>query len=231
MPVRVVVLQAVSEPEDRRDAERVLEAVLDRLPGHPRVAVAVQEALAGRQARAFAVHLDRAAFEHPREAERGEPGRRGDPSRDGVVVGQDVLAAPAVEGERDRRAARARSREKDGCRVAQPDVAERDHEEARPETRERRRGEAAVLVVGHEDVEALAAGPAARVAVRDRGGELHERRLHAGKGAFPEIGVARPREPDGRVVLPLGGLAEAGRAGRRARLQRRRGHPADYRLC
>src|SRR5262249_41937826 len=59
--VRVVVQEAVLEPEHLLAAESVVEASLDRSLVHAGVAVQIKKTLARRQTRALAVHLDRAA--------------------------------------------------------------------------------------------------------------------------------------------------------------------------
>ena len=94
----------------------------------PAVAVGIEQRLPRRQDRALAVVVDRAAFEHEVEAADGRAGEARDVVADGGVVGQVVLAAPAVglEAQRDGAVGRAR---KDRSGVAQPDVAvARGHE-------------------------------------------------------------------------------------------------------
>ena len=73
--VGVVALDAVAEPEDlarRRSVSRSTRSMSARVS--VRVAVRVQQALLGREQRAFAVDVDRAALEHhARLAKRGTP--------------------------------------------------------------------------------------------------------------------------------------------------------------
>ncbi len=122
MAVSVVVHQARAQPHHALEAEVAQKPLLDFL-ARQAVPIGVQEALLGRDRRAGAVVLDRAAFHDPIRFLERQPGRIGEPFADVLVALQLVLAAPAVEAEALRAALPARA-DDDRSGVAQPDVAE-----------------------------------------------------------------------------------------------------------
>ena len=125
--VGVVVLETFRDPDDGPGAERFTERPLG-LGLRPAVAVGIEQRLARRQDRAFAVVVDRSAFQDEAEAAHRHARQARNVAADGCVVGQLVLAAPAVGLEAQRNWA-ARTARKDRPRVAQPDVAvARGHE-------------------------------------------------------------------------------------------------------
>ena len=119
--VGVIVLQTFVDPDDLLGTERFAQRGLGCFL-RPAVAVRVQKRLPRRQDRAFAVVIDRAAFEHEVETADRRPGDACDVIADGCVIGQIVLAAPAVRSEAQRDDAFRRLR-KDRSGIAQPDVA------------------------------------------------------------------------------------------------------------
>ncbi len=174
---------------------------LDPLRVDGPVAVRVQHALARRQDAPLAVHVDGATLEDERRLdELANPGQGRDTLRDVAVVFEHVLAAPAVEDEAYGRLGAAGADEEDGRRVAQPDVAERHAVETYARRRQRSPGELLLGVVGDQHFRSLALG--------DRRYEASEGRARRGQVVLPEIGVARPCNPRGRVARPFGGCVE-----------------------
>ncbi len=202
---------SIPSPSHRisRDAERVAQQRLDVGARQRRVAVRVQQALLGRQQRAFAVDLDRAALEHDarlgvaRHAERfGHL-----PADLPIEIERRVLAAPGVvvEVDREPRCIERRSRDEDRAVIARPGVVGREAVEPQALGRNGSREQLAdvPLVIGaeHVDVHGLALGE--RPDERDHGG------LDAREDAGPAIAVVRPRQPGRFVRRPFGGLAVA----------------------
>ena len=137
VPVGMVVLQAVAQPDDLGETQVLVQPLFDRGPVERRVAVRIEQALLGGQHHARAVAVDCSAFEHPVRLGVGKAGVGREPFADAVVSGQVVLAAPAVETEALCAATGAAAGD-DRPRVAEPDVAERfdDHRgEGRKPTR------------------------------------------------------------------------------------------------
>ena len=122
--------------------------------------------------RALAVHLDRAALEHPREAEgRASARRRRSRAETAVVVQEHVLAAPAVEARSRPRPRAAPRRHEDRRRVAQPDVAERDPVEADGKARSASFAAASLSASGTRTSRRSPRGSPRGVQVRDGAGE------------------------------------------------------------
>ena len=65
MAVGMIVDQPVAQPQQPFDPQVAVEPCLDLLPRQMRVAVGVEQALFGGDAKTGAVDIDRAAFEHP----------------------------------------------------------------------------------------------------------------------------------------------------------------------
>jgi hypothetical protein len=66
MPVGVVVREPAIQPDDLAHAQILPKQVLDLLAPEARIAVRVEQAALGGQQRAFAIDVDRAAFQDQR---------------------------------------------------------------------------------------------------------------------------------------------------------------------
>ncbi len=209
VPVRVVVEQALVEPEDVLAAERVGEVGFEPFPLHAGVPVRVEQALLRGQERALSVDLDRAALEHHPERVELTAGQLADAAGHQVVAVEDVLVAPAVEREADRRDVALVVLDEDRRDVAHPDVAEGHAVEDRSEPLEPLARLHLADAARHQDVERLAARVAVLIDVGDGPAELHVLALGLGEHLRPELVVAGPGEPHGLVRLPLGRLAIA----------------------
>ena len=121
MAVGVVVLQALVDPDDFPGSESLGQRLLGG-GFRPAVAIGIQQRLPRRQDRALAIVIDGAAFEHEIEAADRRCGKARNVVADRRVIGQIVLAAPAVGFEAQRHGALVTTRE-DGAGIAQPDVA------------------------------------------------------------------------------------------------------------
>ena len=196
--VCVVVQQAVAQPKHRLGANGGLQrGGRDRLvlvPG--RVAVRVQQALAGGQHRPLPVMIQRPAL-HDEVVPRQRHARMfADLTGDPFVARHVIFPAPAVELERRRR---RRSRAEDRPGVAQPDVAE--------------------LTGHHLDIlDALKARPGVRQHLGLADHQLDLFTPRPGQGPHqpldlvlrlfqrlePVFGMAGPAHPHGAVRSPLG---------------------------
>ena len=230
VPVGVVVQEAVAEPEDLLDAERLLDSAASiGLGDIPELRFRFSRHWRVVRQRALAVDLDGAALEDPGEAVRGRSRRR--PAtrvgRPRSSCGKDVLAAPAVERERGRGARVARRRRGRSGAVSRSQMSPNGMTKKRaPRPASAVAARRPFSSSGTSTFRRSPRGAPDGPAVRDRGGEPRERVADTGQRVLPEIRVARPREPDGLVDVPLGGLAEAVGAGRRADPGERRGHRA-----
>src|SRR3546814_6714211 len=91
---------------------------------HAGIAIGVEQALFGRDRQAGAVDVDRPALENPVGRPERRMGQPCDGGGDGVVIGQVIFTAPAVESEIDG-GQPSLAPDEDRPGVAQPDVAER----------------------------------------------------------------------------------------------------------
>ena len=193
MAVGVVVLQALVDPDDLPGAEGFAERRFGLRLG-PAVAVRVEQRLPRGQHRALAVVVDGAALQHEVEALDGRIGDARNVVADRRVIGQIVLAAPAVGGKAQRHVPDVRAR-KDRPRVAQPDVAVARLHEIRDAAQSRARRGFRLRAV---DQQAHGVGFAQ--------GAHHRRHVAARRleVAVPLVGVRRPGRPDGLEQRPLG---------------------------
>jgi len=225
MAVGVVPDDAVTEPEDVPDAEVGAEMGLDAGPVEPGVAVGIEETGLGRDERAPAVHVDRAALQDDpgrvhRQAQLG-----GDARGDHVVevVGR-VFAAPGVVAPVHdgllTRPARAGPLEEDRPVVAAPGIVGGVvMEEDVP---------AAGALVGQPPADLLLHPRAAHVdvhllAVREMAHHAGEEAGHRTELSGPGRFLVRPAEPGAPVGLPLRRHPEAEVRRRGARNQGRLG--------
>ena len=193
MTVGVVVLQALVDPDDLLGAEGFAERGLSLRLG-PAIAVGIEQRLPRRQDGAFPVMVDGASLQNEIEPLHGGVGDARDFVADRRVVGQVVLAAPAIRGEAESDAPDVRARE-NWSRIAQPDVAiARLHEVGGAAQCRARRG----LRLRAVDQEPDAVGLAQRAHHR---GHIAARRLEV---AVPLLGVGRPGRPHGLEQRPLG---------------------------
>lgn len=97
--VRVVADNALAEPENLVRPEIFFQGLLDLRPVQLGIAVGVEQALLAGEQEAFAIHVDRSAFEHHVVHETAQTGDTLDARRDLVVeiVGR-IFVAPSVVG-------------------------------------------------------------------------------------------------------------------------------------
>ena len=207
----------VLQPDDVRDAERIDQQAIELRASHPGIAVRLEEARLGREQRAFAVDVDRAAFEHLAPHERGHVERARELLADAIVTRHHVLAAPSVEAEAHARARALRVADDDRRGVARPAVAVLHAMEADARNAREERARARFDVrVAHEQLDVLVA------VLGDRATETRVLDLRVLEQAAPLLGEVGEREPDRAMARPFGGHREAaitgggGRHGARA---------------
>ena len=101
MPVRIVTLDAIPEPQDRCDAEIFAEFFFNRRAVFGGVAVGIEKAAFGGEHRALAVHIDRTALQNKmRLLENRHAQSLGHGGWNGVVlIERGKFVAPGVEAE------------------------------------------------------------------------------------------------------------------------------------
>ena len=105
------------------EAERLVQPHRDILARQRRIAVEIEQAFLGGNAKPRAVDVDAAAFQHPVLIVDRQAAFDGERGADFLVARHDELLAPPVEPEIARTPRRARSGY-DRPRIAQPDVAQ-----------------------------------------------------------------------------------------------------------
>ena len=97
MSIRVIPLDAVSQPEDLPDAEVVAESLLDLFTGHCWIAIRIEQTGGGRQEGSCPVCIDRATLKDESRFKEHHPEMTGDPCRDNIIgiIGW-VFAAPRI---------------------------------------------------------------------------------------------------------------------------------------
>jgi hypothetical protein len=86
MAVGVVTDDAFAKPDHPAHAKRVFEVLLDLLPAHMRVAIAVEQTLLAGETNARAVDFNRTAFENDRVIEHPDLQQLGDGARHALVL-------------------------------------------------------------------------------------------------------------------------------------------------
>ncbi len=203
--VGVVVQQAVTEPQHLARAQRLRQRRPGRGLAPAGVAVGVQQALARGDDRPLTVVIQRPTLENEAVTVQRHAGGRADLVRDGVVMLELVLSAPAVEAEGG---GRGRSGTEDRPGVAQPDVAEPavddldigDPGKTRPGVIQR------VRLADHQ----LDEFPARSRQGADQGLDLGPGRFEV---LLPQLAVAGPADPHGAVWRPFGGDGSGHRGG------------------
>jgi hypothetical protein len=216
----LIVVDALAEPDELRDAEIVAQQHLDFAALQARVAVGVEHALLGEERGALAVDVQRAAFDDERRAITLEaldlehltchlliliPGKV-QPVRE---------SAPGVEVPVDAAHRALRAGDARGSHVAHPGVVVRHLDEAHPRRQQRARG--AIVRRRHADRYRLEAGDGACY--------LRKGELGGTRGIAPVVGPLRPQQPAARVRRELRRHRKAvrgGRTGERAGHCRRR---------
>ena len=97
MSVRVVPLDAISQPEDLPDAEVVAQSLLDLLTGHSGIAVRIEQAGGSCQEAPCPVRIDRATLQDEGRLKERHPEMTGNPCGNHIIsiIGR-VFAAPRV---------------------------------------------------------------------------------------------------------------------------------------
>ena len=206
MAVGMVADQPLAEPQQAVDAERLVQSHLDIRARQRRVAVDVEQAFLGRDAKSGAVDVDPAAFEHPILLIDGQAAFGRQRRADFLIARHHEFLAPPVETKVARAPFQARSHN-DRSRVAQPDVAERLHQNAHRGIDESRSNLRLPLVIDHQPH--LLAAPAVVDNV-GKSSDIGPRRIDLSRPLVIEV---RKADPHCGVRRPFGGHGE--RHGRR----------------
>ena len=124
MPVSMVPVQAITQPQNPRKAQRIVQNPLNLPMAQRRVAIGVAQTLFGRHAQASAVPVDPAAFQHHRLRVDGKVKTARQPRTNVRITGHQIFAAPAIE-RKVGRAPRGAAAGDDRRGIAQPHIAQR----------------------------------------------------------------------------------------------------------
>ena len=207
MAIGVVTDDAIAHPQHLRNAEVVLEVLLDLLARKVRVAVFIEQALLAGEEQALAIHLDGATFEDHVVFETAQLELLCDERRDGVVeiVGRVFAAPSGVHPIGDGELTGLGILDEDRTVIAAPRVIRRVIVEGNLGQIGARFGDerpsAFLKRLGDVDAHLFEAAD-----LRNNASEHIRNRaeLPRPRGAF-----MRPREPDGGLRSPLGGHAKA----------------------
>ena len=206
VPISVISLDAVSQPQNVADAQIVAQILLNLCLRQLWIAVGVEQAGGGGEQAAETVDVERAAFHHDAGMKHRDVERRTHERGDHVVevIGR-ILVAPGIEAPVDDGLlglSVGPSLHEDGAVVPAPRVVggmvvEMHSAERHPFRRQEAADRRLHLGVGHVDVDLLAG----REVPHHRGKDERHRLELAG----PRLELVGPAEPGAAVRRPLGG--------------------------
>ena len=129
MPVGVVALDAVAQPENFAHAKIIAQPLLNLLPRKLRIAIWIEQTSFGGEQRACAVHLDRAAFQYHVRIINRQTQRLCHARRDDLIeIARRILAAPGIVIPIDHRQSRILGAgQKNRPVITAPRLVGRDH--------------------------------------------------------------------------------------------------------